>query len=66
MHNFVQLYRKNQYLAEDEGFDLIDVRPGRAVAGGAEYAPHLDGFESLTNPMSKRKATPNGVAFFLA
>ena len=29
-------------------------------------APHFDWFESLPNPMAKRKATPNGVAFFLA
>ena len=27
---------------------------------------HLDGFESLPDPMIKRKTTPNGVVFFLA
>jgi len=50
-------------MAEDEGFDLINVRLRQAFAGGAECAPHLDGFES---PSSKKHPTTDVVECFLA
>ena len=64
------LYRRNLekariLAAEDVGFDLIKDALRKAVAGGAECAPHFDGFESLT-VTNKNSRCPNGYLLFLA